>query len=41
MPICDALYRVIFEELDPMEVLNELFKRSVKEENAPASRYAL
>ena len=41
MPICDALHRVLFEGLDPMEVLNELFKRSVKEENAPASKYAL
>jgi glycerol-3-phosphate dehydrogenase (NAD(P)+) len=32
MPICDALHRVIFEGRDPMEILDELFKRPIKTE---------
>jgi glycerol-3-phosphate dehydrogenase (NAD(P)+) len=40
MPICDALFRVIFENHDPMAMLDELFERPVKAEYTPTSWYA-
>ncbi|MDR3076863.1 MAG: hypothetical protein LBU26_06145 [Synergistaceae bacterium] len=41
MPICDALHRVLFEGCDPAGILDELFKRPVREEHAPVSSYSL
>jgi glycerol-3-phosphate dehydrogenase (NAD(P)+) len=41
MPICHALYRVIFDKKDPMAVMDELFDRPVKMEHTPASGYVI
>ena len=32
LPICEAVYRMLYEESDPKETLNSLFKRSLKNE---------
>lgn len=32
MPICDVVYRVLYEKADPKTSLNELFKRPIKKE---------
>lgn len=32
LPICEAVYRMLYEESDPKETLNSLFRRSLKNE---------
>lgn len=32
LPICEAVYKMLYEESDPKETLNSLFKRSLKNE---------
>lgn len=32
LPICDAVYRILFEDTDPQKTLNDLFSRNIKSE---------
>jgi glycerol-3-phosphate dehydrogenase len=33
MPICGAVYRILYESFSPKEILAELFSREIKTEN--------